>query len=248
MAAGARRGQRRVSRPALVFALLGLLVACFGAVLMNGSCFHLRLTTDRARLSPTMEGALAREGLEIGTLLDALPLDADLSLKTLRQPDGPITERLAAVRALTGTLKQFFSTGRIGAAFRAPDTTQIQALLDRADRLGAALSVLSWILPALLAAALLLLLLRRPAGAAALAGLCGLLAGALPLLSLLAVRQTLDRLRDSLSAIQRYGVGLGLQLRLTDAGKAEVLLCAAALLLSASALLLTARDAGRKRG
>lgn len=242
--------KRVVSRSAWLFALAALLLAAFAAVLGTGKTCHLYLHVDSSRMSETLEQAFVRNGLDIAPLLAALETDDDVSPAELHGEHSLLNARLDTMRELSFELDdalQWLAERNIGKAVDDRYTVSLHRLNEGAEWLGIGLTAASFTTLGLLVLGLVLLCLRHPCGAASAAMPAALLAGTATLLPVSMAGRLMNSLSENFSVVRLYGVGYAARLSLTDSGKAQVLLCAGALLFSACSLLLATRIKRKKR-
>ena len=234
-----------------IFAVLAILLLLFGAALGFGKAYHLELSVDTERISPTIAGADQRTELDLINRLHAFETDEDFSLPELFQSGSTIGKRLAMAEDTGGVVQELMdylgsydpSLGGDSGMF-----SGFQLLLDLVRTAKLLLVVLLALNGFLVLLAIFNLIWGKRLAALLLTGLGAILVGILPpgLLALFGI--CAPRLREAAAAAARYGIGFSAALRLTAVGMAQSLFAAAALFVIACGLFsLNLGKAARKR-
>lgn len=246
-----RKRRRRLRGGVLAFLLATALLLAAATALGLGDAYHLRLTVDTERISPTFSGADLRADFNLLPQLSALSMDEDFSLPSLLREDSIIGQRLTQTKAVTNTVQDLLAylgsyDARFGSEYGLVEGAQ--HILRMAENAKIAVFCGGGVLLLVLALFLWKLIAARALPAFAFGGLAALLLGLLPPTVLWGAMLLRERVQTALSAVSRYGVGVSARLTLTGVGKAQMLLAAAALFTVAGGLfLLRLRKKAKKR-
>ena len=223
---------------ALLFLVATLLLLILAGLLARGRAYHLNITVDLERLSPTISGAEVRTELDLVEDMEALSMDEDVSLLDLYREDSSLSSRLIRVRELSDTVQEIlYYLGSYDARF-GTDTGLIDGtrnLLQAVERAKLLLAVYALLIGAAFLGFVFALLFGKRTAACILGGLAALALGSLPLGVLAAAGAGAGSLGAVLSAAAHYGVGILAGLKLTALGKAQILFASAALFTTAGA-------------